>query len=277
MTPPHDSSVSQPPPLPRGAFNASKLRSLVSIWRYRPRYHTSAYPSQLQSHGRAAGKRLVQHVAYPDYSLRLETMCISGSFPVNYGVIVYPAFQALDVFGPLDALNVLSTKFPMNLSIIAKTLDPVPTRPPSKRNPFKSNFSQSIVPTHTFSSPPENLDVLLVPGGMGVGKDTEADPSDLQEIFKYIDDTYPSLQYLITVCTGAILAARAGVLDGKNATTDKESWEWEIAQGPKVNWKSHARWVVDGNIYTTSGVSAGIDGKFSFIKDRMQRRVLPMG
>ena len=72
---------------------------------------------------------------------------------------------------------------------------------------------------------------------------------------------------MITVCTGATLAARAGVLDGKNATTDKESWEWAIAQGPKVNWKSHARWVVDGNIYTTSGVSAGIDGKFSFIKD----------
>lgn len=192
---------------------------------------------------------------------------MSDSLPVNYGVIVYPAFQAIDVFGPLDALNMLSAKFPMNLSIIGKTLDPVSTKLPAKSNPFKSKFSESVVPTHTFSSPPKHLDVLLIPGGLGVTNATDTKPSDIQEIIDYVKVTYPSLQYLITVCTGATIASRAGILDGKNATTNKALWYWAIQQGPEVNWISHARWVVDGNIYTTSGVSAGIDGTFAFIKD----------
>ncbi|PBL01482.1 class I glutamine amidotransferase-like protein [Armillaria gallica] len=185
----------------------------------------------------------------------------NNSVPVNYGIVVFPGFQALDVFGPLDALNILSFAYPLDLSIIAETVNPVTTRPQSgSMNPMNSNFSESIVPTHTFDSPPESLDVLIVPGGLG----TRA--SNLNTTIDYIAATYPSLQYLITVCTGATLAARAGVLDGKNATTNKKSWEWATSQGPNVNWISHARWVVDGNIYTTSGVSAGIDGVFAFME-----------
>lgn len=180
------------------------------------------------------------------------------SVPVNYGIVVFPAFQALDVFGPLDALNMLSFAYPLNLFIIAETLDPVTTKP--QTNLVNSNFSESIVPTHTFDSPPESLDVLIVPGGLGTWA------SNLNATIDYIAATYPSLQYLITVCTGATLAARAGILDGKNATTNKKSWEWATSQGPNVNWISHARWVVDGNIYTTSGVSAGIDGTFAFME-----------
>ncbi|KAK0232819.1 class I glutamine amidotransferase-like protein [Armillaria fumosa] len=182
----------------------------------------------------------------------------NDSVPVNYGIVVFPAFQALDVFGPLDALNMLSLAFPLNLSIIAATLDPVTTKPLT--NLVNSDFSESIVPTHTFDSPPESLDVLIVPGGLGTWA------PNLNATIDYIAATYPTLQYLITVCTGATLAARAGVLDGKNATTNKKSWEWATSQGPKVNWISHARWVVDGNIYTTSGVSAGIDGTFAFME-----------
>lgn len=180
------------------------------------------------------------------------------SVPVNYGLVVFPAFQALDVFGPLDALNMLSLAYPLNLSIIAATLDPVSTKPLTIS--VNSHFSESIVPTHTFDSPPDSLDVLIVPGGLGTWA------SNLDATIDYIAATYPTLQYLITVCTGATLAARAGVLDGKNATTNKKSWEWATAQRPDVNWIAHARWVVDGNIYTTSGVSAGIDGTFAFME-----------
>ncbi|KAK0208048.1 class I glutamine amidotransferase-like protein [Desarmillaria ectypa] len=183
------------------------------------------------------------------------------SVPINYGIVVFPAFQALDVFGPLDALKMLSFAYSLNLSIIAETLDPVTTKPRSSQmNPMNSNFSESIVPTHTFDYPPESLDVLIVPGGLG----THA--PNLNATINYIAATYPSLQYLTTVCTGATLAARAGILDGKNATTNKKSWEWATSQGPNVNWIFHARWVVDGNIYSTSGVSAGIDGTFAFME-----------
>lgn len=63
------------------------------------------------------------------------------------------------------------------------------------------------------------------------------------------------------------LAARAGILDGKNAITNKTSSEWAISTGPSVHWIFHARWVVDRNSYITSGATAGIDGVFAFIED----------
>lgn len=179
---------------------------------------------------------------------------------MRYGVILFQAFETLDVFGPLDALQMLSRQFKMDLALIAATADPVTTKPRSpSMNPKDSNFFQSIVPTHTFNDAPE-LDVLIIPGGRG----TRA--PDLNRTIDYISATYPKLQYLITVCTGAGLAARAGVLDDKKATTNKSSWASTTALGPKVHWVSPARWTVDGNIWTSSGISAGIDVTLAFIQ-----------
>ncbi|KAL9614003.1 MAG: hypothetical protein Q9167_001483 [Letrouitia subvulpina] len=160
----------------------------------------------------------------------------------------------LDAFGPLDVLNVLSWDHECELSVIAATLDPVSTAPSPSMGKKSSKFAQSIVPTHTLENAPP-LDVLLVPGGLGT---RNPDPA----IVDFIRDRYPSLKYLISVCTGAGLLARAGVLDNKEATTNKKAWYDTIQLGPKVKWISHARWVagVNGsNIWTSSGVSAGID------------------
>ena len=115
-------------------------------------------------------------------------------------------------------------------------------------NSKNSSFWPKILPTHTFATAPE-LDVLLVPGGAGVRA------PDVKNITDFIADRYPSLEYLITVCTGAGLAAKSGVLDGRRATTNKSAWSTVTAWGPNVNWIRQARWVVDGNIWTASGVS----------------------
>lgn len=174
--------------------------------------------------------------------------------PTKFGVLVFPTFQALDAFGPLDVLNVLSWDHECELSIIATTLDPVSTAPNPSMGKKSSKFAQSIVPTHTLENAPP-LDVLLVPGGLGT---RNPDPA----IVNFIRDRYPSLKYLISVCTGAGLLARAGVLDNKKATTNKKAWYDTIQLGPKVEWISHARWVEGSggsNIWTSSGVSAGID------------------
>lgn len=180
--------------------------------------------------------------------------------PVHYGCVIFPGFQALDVFGPLDALNVLSWTHNITLSLISKTLDPVSTvvRNP-KYNRVNSTFGESVVPTATFATAPP-LDVLLVPGGIG----TRA--PDLEEEIAFIRDTYPKLHSLITVCTGAGLAARAGILDGRKATTNKFAWAETTKLGPRVHWITHARWVTDGNIWSSSGVSAGIDVLFAWIE-----------
>lgn len=180
--------------------------------------------------------------------------------PRRYGVLLFPAFQALDVFGPLDALNLLSFTTQLNLSIIARTLDPVTTKPQSPAMlAIGSNFGQSVLPTHTFDNAPEDIEVLIVPGGVGTRS------PDLSPEINFIKQRYPKLKHLLSVCTGAGLLARAGVLDGKRATTNKKAWAETTALGPNVNWVTHARWVEDGNLWTSSGVSAGIDMMVAFI------------
>ncbi|KAJ3760150.1 class I glutamine amidotransferase-like protein [Lentinula raphanica] len=180
--------------------------------------------------------------------------------PVNFGLLIFPTFQALDAFGPIDILYLLSLDFPMNLSIIARTLEPVSTRSrdPSL-NPLKSNFGQSVVPTHTFADAPP-LDVLIIPGGFGLLAD------DLDPMYDFVRRTYPSLKYLMTVCNGSWVTARAGILDGRRATSNKHGWPMTKEVGPKVNWVAHARWVVDGNIWTSSGASAGMDCALAFVE-----------
>lgn len=200
-----------------------------------------------------------------------------ASPPKNWAVALFPAFDSIDVFGPLDPLWYLAFSRQLNLALISETLDPVWVKPPfDSLNRQNSSFwysvrhklllfplplrSQSICkrhvavnssqinPTHTYSSPPSSIDVLLVPGGAGVRH------LNLSTQVEFVRRTYPNLKYLISVCTGAGVLAQAGVLDGKAATTNKKAWKEITPMGKEVDWKSPARWVVDGNIWTSSGV-----------------------
>ncbi|PVH82148.1 class I glutamine amidotransferase-like protein [Cadophora sp. DSE1049] len=176
-------------------------------------------------------------------------------------MIVFPGFQALDVFGPLDALNVLAFTTKINLTVIADTLDPVSTNKVSWTNSsVGATFGETILPSHTFANAPP-LDVLMIPGGLG----TRAPGTGLDNTIAFIKERYPTVKYLISVCTGAGVVARAGVLDGKCATTNKLAWATTTPWGPKVKWVAEARWVQDGNIWTSSGVSAGIDVTIAWI------------
>ncbi|KAH8689050.1 ThiJ/PfpI family protein [Talaromyces proteolyticus] len=191
----------------------------------------------------------------------------SEDLPIHYGVVLFPGFQALDVFGPIDAINTLARYKKIEFSIIAATLDPVSTNhaplfpgQEAKWNPHGSNCGQSILPTHTFDSPPDNLEVLLVPGGAGTRS-----PQAYEPVVEFIKKTFPSLRYLLTICTGSGLVARSGLLDGRRATTNKRAWDDVITWREQVNWIRKARWVDDGNIWTSSGISAGIDMMLAFI------------
>ncbi|KAF2639185.1 DJ-1/PfpI family protein [Massarina eburnea CBS 473.64] len=210
----------------------------------------------------------------------------STAIPMHFGILAFDGFQALDVFGPLDVLNTFAMIYnsTMHLSVISKTLDPVGTavQKTSAMNMVHSAFGEEIVPTttmkdivgsgyHNASTAPStgmqgmektlsDIDVLIVPGGGGARE-------PLAEEIAFVKAMYPRVKHLISVCTGSTILARAGVLDGKKATTNKRSWEWATSTGPEVNWQHTARWVRDGNIWTSSGVSAGIDVTYAWLGD----------
>lgn len=148
--------------------------------------------------------------------------------PKKFAIALFHGFQALDVFGPIDALNLLSFSKPLELSILAETLDPVSTVPerlpddsPIPNLPATGVIGQSVVPSHTYENAPEDIEVLLVPGGRG----TRNLPRT-QHVADFLKQRFPKLRYLLTICTGASIAARAGILDGKNATTNKMAFDW---------------------------------------------------
>lgn len=180
--------------------------------------------------------------------------------PKSFGVLLYPGFEALDAFGPMEIFNDLSRNHEMTLSVVAASKDPVSTE-------WKGvhRVGQSVVPTHTFADVPK-LDVLLVPGGWG-GFDTGPETVD------FLRKAAATTGHIITVCNGAALAAKAGILDGKRATTNKAYWAQCVAWGPKVEWVAKARWVQDGNFWTSSGVSAGIDVTLAWVASAFGEQV----
>ncbi|KXG52986.1 DJ-1 domain, InhA-type [Penicillium griseofulvum] len=164
----------------------------------------------------------------------------------------------MDVFGPMDCFNILSQSYNVTLALLSSTLEPVTTKPPTCANAI----GQSVVPTHTFLDAP-SLDLLLIPDGLG----TRGSSPAIVDAISYIRDVYPQLKYLVTVCTGSGLAARAGVLVGKRATTNKMAWAEVTTLAVDVHWVHRARWVVDGNVWSPSGISAGIDLILAWIEE----------
>lgn len=200
---------------------------------------------------------------------------------MHYAIALFPGFEALDAFGPLEILNTLAKKTQIELSVLAATRGPVSTRAPDP-DPAAvatgSICSQQIVPTGTFADFLGNgcgegqiqrkIDVLIVPGGAGTRS-----PQVIQPVIDFVRAIYPSLRYAVSVCTGAGVFARAGILDGKRATTNKLRFGATIALRTEVEWVRNARWVRDGNIWTSSGVSAGIDVMLAFTREVYGRDV----
>lgn len=180
--------------------------------------------------------------------------------PNKWGFVLFRSFEPLDLFGPYEALFTLSRTRTIDIYWLAETLDPVTTQPQiASMNPYNSSAFVSIPPTHTFATAPSDLEVLLVPGGAG------ARAPNLNATLHFIKERFPKLKYLITVCTGSMVVAKTGLLSGVRATTNKAAWNSVVALDPTAHWIPHARWAVDGNIWSSSGVSAGIDVTLAWI------------
>jgi len=162
------------------------------------------------------------------------------------GVLVFPGFETLDAFGPLQ--------------MFGNVRDAVETVLVSQDGgSAASSQGQSVVVDYDFASCP-TLDLLLVPGGFGTRAEVEN-----RRLLAWITERAAAAELVASVCTGAALLAKAGLLDGRQATTNKRAFAWVASQGPHVRWVARARWVEDGRFFTAAGVSAGIDMSLAVI------------
>lgn len=107
--------------------------------------------------------------------------------------------------------------------------------------------------SHSFEDAPP-LDVLLVPGGFGNVVLEQRNDTSIED---FIRRRFDQLDYLLSVCTGAMSLAKAGVLNGRRATTNKGAWGSVVRHGENITWVPTARWVEDGKVWSSSGVAAG--------------------
>jgi len=164
----------------------------------------------------------------------------------SIGVVLFHDFELLDVFGPLEMYGMVSESF--DICMVAE-----------RGCEVASYQGPKSVVEHEFSEV-RQYDILLVPGGMGTRKEVGN-----QILLEWLRIQATGAECVTSVCTGSALLARAGVLDGVRATTNKMAFEWATSQGTNVKWEKQARWVEDGKFFTSSGVSAGMDMSLAVI------------
>lgn len=183
---------------------------------------------------------------------------------IRLGWVTFEGYAPLDLWGPLQILTGVSAKYNMTLSIVSDKKGPVSNRnaPHKDKDGHMMDMGRTLVShmvaTHTPADAPE-FDLLMIPGGLG----NRGNSTDW--IVDFVKKRFNSTDYVASVCTGALPLAKAGVLDGKRATTNKWAWKDVVVHGKNVDWVPNARWTHDGKIWTSSGVAAGMDMTYALL------------
>jgi len=174
--------------------------------------------------------------------------------PLHLGIVLYPGFEPLDVFGPLEMfMNVGVERLVVHM--IAQEAGLVP----SSTGAYPAAIAPKVQADVSLADAPP-LDIIMVPGGFGTLQQLQN-----ETLLVWLRERAPSTRYMTSVCSGSAILAKAGLLDGRKATSNKQLWSFLTAQGPAVDWQKSARWVEDGTLITSSGVSAGIDMALALI------------
>lgn len=155
------------------------------------------------------------------------------------GVVLYEGFEVLDVFGPIEMWGYV------------KEFDVVTVA--AKAGPVRSTQGVDVVAQYSFDDCPP-LQILMVPGGLGSIRELQN-----TVLLDFLRTRDAETEITTSVCSGSALLAKAGILDGHKATSNKLFFERAVSQSDKVDWVREARWVDDGKVITSSGVSAGMD------------------
>ncbi|RBQ28981.1 DJ-1/PfpI family protein [Aliarcobacter vitoriensis] len=173
------------------------------------------------------------------------------------GIFIFDNIEVLDFSGPFEVLSVtrldedrrLETLSPFDVKLISITKEVVFT---------KGNMK--IIPDFDFETCP-NLDILIVPGGMGTRKLMYD-----EKVLNFIKQKAKEAELLSSVCTGSLILASAKLLDGVNATTHWKSLDRMEEEFKNVKVCRDKHFVEDGNIISSAGISAGIDMALYIVK-----------
>ncbi|MGY0490473.1 GlxA family transcriptional regulator [Streptomyces sp. WG-D5] len=174
-------------------------------------------------------------------------------------VLLFDQVQSLDVTGPVEVFcgaALAAGDADAGYRVRTASLDGEPVR---------TSSGLTLVPDHALADAPAPH-TLLVPGGQGT-----RDPD--HRLIDWLRSGAPRAQRLVSVCTGAILLARAGLLDGRRATTHWAYCDRLARDHPRIDVDPDPIYVRDGNVATSAGVTAGIDLALALVEEDHGRDV----
>jgi len=193
-----------------------------------------ALESEASKKSRAEAKSHKAHEAF----MALDGVKMTGSEQI--AMLIYPGFTSLDLIGPQ---YLFASMMGAKIYLISRNND---------LSPVMSDTGVAIVPTHTQSECPEALDILFLPGGSSGTVEAMKDAAFIE----FIKRKAASSKYVTSVCTGSMLLGKAGLLQGKKATSHWIALDL-LAHFGAIPMKERVVW--DGNLITGGGVTAGID------------------
>jgi len=168
----------------------------------------------------------------------------------NVGIYLFDEIEVLDLGGPFEVFSTASrmkarlhpgTAKPFEIFTVADAIRPIRARGGLMLQP---NFDIANHPA---------IDVLIVPGGVHTAE------LERNEIIQWLARTAGKASLTASVCTGAFLLAKAGLLRGKTITTHWEDIDEFRVMFPDIPVQDDKRWVDNGNVVTSAGISAGLD------------------
>ncbi|MCG8524759.1 MAG: DJ-1/PfpI family protein [Opitutales bacterium] len=163
----------------------------------------------------------------------------------NIGIYVYNQAEVLDFSGPFEvfstASRVCDNGEPFEVFLIGQIGETVVAR-----------AGYRVIPDYGFHNHPE-IDLLIVVGGM------HTDEMNKTEVIEWIASQSKKAKMVASVCTGVFLLAKAGVVENEKVTTHWEDIPDLKNSFPKLDVQEGLRWVDEGNLITSGGISAGID------------------
>ncbi|MFW6078168.1 MAG: DJ-1/PfpI family protein [Gemmatimonadota bacterium] len=171
--------------------------------------------------------------------------------PLNVAILLFDEVEVLDFAGPFEVFSVAAGLLADDrLRVVTVAKDP---------DAVRAIGGLTVLPDHTLAASPAP-DVLVVPGGDGSRR-----AMDDAVILDWVTRVHRRADLVMSVCSGARILARAGLLDGLRVTTHHQVVEHlrELAPGAEVD--PGPRFIDTGRIVTTGGISAGIDGSFHVV------------
>ena len=176
-------------------------------------------------------------------------------------ILAFPGVQPLDVIGPAEVFagaDALAGGDAYTVEVVAQAAAPITSR----------SSGYGIVPKRTTAACRGPIDTLLVGGGVGVDK-AQHDP----ELIRWIRSAARRSRRITSVCTGSFLLARAGLLEGRTVTTHWASTAELARRHPELEVDPNPIFVRDGDIWTSAGVTSGMDLSLALVGEDLGREV----